>query len=168
MCNVGHPLFSRQPSQDNLSIDSLWSPSLNSLNSQHHPAIYWAKSKLWEHSSLQDICDFHHGQPFWYKHRCLEEKNVPSALILSSRWQDSAESLGREHTSCLWLIPSCVTLATGDKYSEFELYLLCQRAAVPLSTLAWVDANERKSQNKEDFLPVSSENASNFKITFEL
>ena len=38
------------------TIDCLWSPS---LDSQHHPAIYW------EHSSLQDICDFHHCQPFW-------------------------------------------------------------------------------------------------------
>ena len=31
------------------SIDSLWS---SSLDSQCHPAIYWAKSMLWEHSSL--------------------------------------------------------------------------------------------------------------------
>ena len=27
-------------------------------------------------------------------HRCLAEKNVPIALILPSRWQDGAESLG--------------------------------------------------------------------------
>ena len=37
------------------------------------------------------------------KHRCLEEKNVPKALILPSRWQDSAESLGMEHTYYLRL-----------------------------------------------------------------
>ena len=38
---------------------------------------------------------------FDYKLRCLVEKNVPIALILPSRWQDGAESLGMEHTSCL-------------------------------------------------------------------
>ena len=38
---------------------------------------------------------------FDYKHRCLIEKNVPIVLILSSRWQDGAESLGMERTSCL-------------------------------------------------------------------
>ena len=37
------------------------------------------------------------------KHRCLVEKNVPKALILPSRWQDDAESLGMETTSCLCL-----------------------------------------------------------------
>ena len=30
-------------------------------------------------------------------HQCLVEKNVPVALILPSRWQDGAESLGIEH-----------------------------------------------------------------------
>ena len=39
----------------------LWSLS---LDSQHHPAIYWAKLMLWEHSSLQDICDFCNDKPF--------------------------------------------------------------------------------------------------------
>ena len=34
-------------------------------------------------------------------HRCLVEKNVPAALILPSRWQDVAESLGIVTTSCL-------------------------------------------------------------------
>ena len=34
-------------------------------------------------------------------HRCLVQKNVPIAFILPSRWQDSAESLGMETTSCL-------------------------------------------------------------------
>ena len=29
--------------------------------------------------------------------RCLTEKNVPTALILPSRWPDGAESLGIEH-----------------------------------------------------------------------
>ena len=38
---------------------------------------------------------------FDYKHRCLIEKNVPIALILPSRWEDGAESLGTEHTTCL-------------------------------------------------------------------
>ena len=30
-------------------------------------------------------------------HRCHVEKNVPNALILSSRWRDGVESLGMEH-----------------------------------------------------------------------
>ena len=34
-------------------VDSLWSLS---LVSQHHPAIYWAKETLWEHSSLRQLC----------------------------------------------------------------------------------------------------------------
>ena len=38
---------------------------------------------------------------FGYKHRCVVEENVPIALILPYRWQDAAESLGIEHTSCL-------------------------------------------------------------------
>ena len=38
---------------------------------------------------------------FDYKHRYLVEKNVPIALILPSRRQDGAESLGMECTSCL-------------------------------------------------------------------
>ena len=39
---------------------------------------------------------------FGYKHRCLVEKYVPIALILLSRWEDGAEGLGIEGTSCLW------------------------------------------------------------------
>ena len=34
-------------------------------------------------------------------HRFHAEKNVPIALILPSRWQDGAESLGMKTTSCL-------------------------------------------------------------------
>ena len=34
-------------------------------------------------------------------HRCHIKKNVPIAFILPSRWQDGAESLGIETTSCL-------------------------------------------------------------------
>ena len=37
-------------------------------------------------------------------HRCLIEKNVPIVFILPSRWQDGAESLGLEHTSCFDII----------------------------------------------------------------
>ena len=33
--------------------------------------------------------------------RCHIEKNVPIVFILPSRWQDGAESLGIETTSCL-------------------------------------------------------------------
>ena len=52
---------------------------------------------------------------FVYTHRCLIEKNVPIALILPSRWQDGAESLGIEHTSCLWFY----------QYSPVYLLYLC-------------------------------------------
>ena len=38
---------------------------------------------------------------FDYKHKCLIQNNVPMAFILPSRWQDGAESLGIECTSCL-------------------------------------------------------------------
>ena len=34
-------------------------------------------------------------------HRCLVDKNVPKMLILPSRWQDGAESVGMKTTSCL-------------------------------------------------------------------
>ena len=41
-------------------------------------------------------------------HRCLIEKNVPIAFILPNRWQDGAESLGIETTSCFELLPTRV------------------------------------------------------------
>ena len=34
-------------------------------------------------------------------HKCLVEKNVPISLILTSRWQDGAESLEMKTKSCL-------------------------------------------------------------------
>ena len=34
-------------------------------------------------------------------HRCLVENNVHKALILASKLQDGAESVGMETTSCL-------------------------------------------------------------------
>ena len=37
-----------------------------------------------------------------WNHRCLIEKNVPIAVILPNRWQDGAESLVIEYTSCRW------------------------------------------------------------------
>ena len=39
---------------------------------------------------------------FDYKHRCLVDKIVPIALILPSRWQDGAESLGIELTTAVY------------------------------------------------------------------
>ena len=38
-----------------------------SLDYQHHPAIYWAKSMLWEHSSLWDICVYSQNGWPWGK-----------------------------------------------------------------------------------------------------
>ena len=35
-------------------------------------------------------------------HRCLVQKNVPIALILPSRWQDGAESLGMERPQAVY------------------------------------------------------------------
>ena len=37
---------------------------------------------------------------FDYEHRCLIEKNVSIALILPSRWQDGAETLGFILSNC--------------------------------------------------------------------
>ena len=48
---------------------------------------------------------------FDYKHNCLAENNVPIVLILPSRWQDGAESLGIERTSCLWYDHNCFSLS---------------------------------------------------------
>ena len=67
------------------AIESLWSPS---LDSQHH--LLYETSVISLKVSHLD-----------YKHRCLVENNVPTALILPSRWQYGAESLGIEHFGCL-------------------------------------------------------------------
>ena len=48
---------------------------------------------------------------FDYKNRFLVVKNVPIALILPNRWQDGAESLGMERTSCL-----CMTIDNAAIY----------------------------------------------------
>ena len=63
---------------------------------------------------------------FDYKHRCLIEKNVPIALILPSRWQYGAESLGMERTSCLWNDIGKLTL---------ELMLAQQNAKKPFFSM---------------------------------
>ena len=51
-------------------------------------------------------------------HRCLIEKNGPIALILPSRWQDGAESLGMETTSCLCLYLLGFDSKRGRKFRE--------------------------------------------------
>ena len=78
---------------DSRVLDSLWSPS---LDSQHH--LLGKINAMGTFSSVISIMVCH----FDYKHMCLIEKNVPIALILPSRWQDGAESLGIERTSCLY------------------------------------------------------------------
>ena len=60
-------------------------------------------------------------------HRCLVEKNVPLALILPSRWQDGAESLGMECTSCLCfdlprLLLYCLLLTQLAKLEREHLF----------------------------------------------
>ena len=68
------------------------------LDSQHHPAIYWAKEMLWEHSSLQDRCVYSQN---YGNDRCHTEKNVSIALIMHRRCHDGADSLRIETTDCL-------------------------------------------------------------------
>ena len=58
-------------------------------------------------------------------HRCLVKKNVPIALILPSRWQDGAESLGMETTSCLrWKILVVLVLA-NEQWIQWRPYSMC-------------------------------------------
>ena len=76
------------------------------LDSQHHTAIYWAKSCygdiiLHEMSVLIVKMADHDGNL-----KSLAEKNVSIALILPRRWQDGAESLGMETTSSLYKCPT--------------------------------------------------------------
>ena len=62
-----------------------------------------------------------------YKHRCLVEKNVPIVLILPSRWQDGAESLGIEGISCLWLWGGAIAASAtklGDQISCCQQILM--------------------------------------------
>ena len=66
---------------------------------------------------------------FDYKHRCHIEKNIPIALIFPSRWQDGAESLRMERTSCLWL-----TYVKGDWYSTSEK---CLSARKGMKSVTW-------------------------------
>ena len=82
-----------------IGIDSLCSPS---LDSQHHRAIYWAKSTLLNILLYETSMIFIIGRHFDQKHRCLVEMNVLIVYILHGRWHDGAESLEIEHTSCLW------------------------------------------------------------------
>ena len=57
------------------------------------------------------------------------EKNVPIAFILYSRWQDGAESLGIETTSCLWnCIPELLT----------KLHFENHEPDWPNCSLAWI------------------------------
>ena len=48
-------------------------------------------------------------------HGYLVEKNVPISLILPSRGQDGAESLGIETTSCL-----CKSIANHNRVGQVE------------------------------------------------
>ena len=53
-------------------------------------------------------------------HRCLIEKNVPIALILPSRWQDGAESLGIEHK--LFMVKAHLNFAPKFRTESFKRY----------------------------------------------
>ena len=84
------------------TIDSLWSPSLVRLSRPYCHLLGKINAK--GTFSLPDIYDFHHGQPFWFKNKSLIEKNVPTALILTSRWQCGAESLPRDGAQWLFML----------------------------------------------------------------
>ena len=74
---AGHSAVVADELLKRVAIDSLRSPS---LGSQHHPAIYWTKSMLWEHSSQRDICDFHHGQPFQLQTQMYHRKECSHSV----------------------------------------------------------------------------------------
>ena len=99
--------------------------------------IYWAKSMLWEHSSVQDICVYIKMADHDGIHRCLVKKNVPIALIFPSRWQDGAESLGMETTSCICqkVGATCDLITSGQMHiiKQFKVPVLhCQCSAILL------------------------------------
>ena len=79
---------------------------------------------------------------FDYKHRCLVEKNVPIALILPSRWQDVAESLGIERTSCLCSRPTSLWNKLNNKCAQQLKELLPQirheKAIVNMTQICFV------------------------------
>ena len=80
-----------QHKQQAVSIRRLSAPSYHLL----------AKINAMEHSSLSDLSVYIQNGQHFGNHRCIIEKNVPIVFILPSRWQDGAESLGIETTSCL-------------------------------------------------------------------
>ena len=46
-----------------------------SLDSKHHPAIYWTKSMQWEHSSQRESCVYsQNGQPLWKPQMSFREE----------------------------------------------------------------------------------------------
>ena len=99
-----------------------------SLDSQHHPAIYWAKPMLWEHSILRDICVYSFWADHEGNHGCLVEKYVPILLILPNRWQDGAESLGMETTSCLCQYQAeCLSAKMDLKFRLSDKMRSCRR-----------------------------------------
>ena len=76
---------------------------------------------LWEHSSQCDISVISEMVVhFDCKHSCFIEKHVPIAFILSSRWQDCAESLEIETISCQWHRPSLYRFLNWR--NKFEIF----------------------------------------------
>ena len=57
------------------------------------------------HLCLKCLKADHYGN-----HRCLVENIVPLVFIFPSIWQDGAESLGMETTSCVWFCCCCLYL----------------------------------------------------------
>ena len=70
--------------------------------------------------------DGHYGN-----HRCHVEKNDPIAFILPSRWQDGAESLGIETTSCLcsdkFKLELNVVVVVADDNSNLFIFYFFRR-----------------------------------------
>ena len=91
------------------------------------------------HLCLKCLKADHYGN-----HRCLVENIVPLVFIFPSIWQDGAESLGMETTSCVWFCCCCLyllsrlalALANNCDFRNcpfFLLYLLNTLSLSPLT-----------------------------------
>ena len=78
------------------------------------------------------------------KHSCLIEKNICKAFIFPNRWQDAAESLGIEITSCLclWVLPN----SSSDIFVKYLILSYCKKQS-PVWPEVWVKRRTMSIQN---------------------
>ena len=99
-------------------------------------------------------------------HRYFVEKNVPIALILPSRWQDSAESLGIEHqlfmTERYGRISATDLLATGSCRQQCDQMLEVLKVAYFLPKLP--KQQQKHFYIKEEVFKIAQKGAQNFGI----